>query len=226
MFERLRRSFPADPRLVATRETTQTWERLVQIDKAIGTVRTTVSTTASAATALARVAIRLAAPDSAEHGSADQGSGSSGSAPSKDQRADERASIRATNEWAGPASLAVGPTSGELAVGQPRWRRALRPDLVVGWPEGWLRVTPVSLQFTPIRQRRGRGRAGRDGHIVTTEMIELTHDDLVDLELVPLGRRTAGVTAVSSAGDELWILVDDRRKLDEMASRLRYRDRS
>ena len=197
LFDRLRRTFPDDPRLDATSETAQTWERLVRVDKAIGTVRTTVTTTAGAAAAIVRAAL----PSGDDQPSGPQGP--------------QREPVRAKHEWSGPASLAVGPTTGELAVGESRWRRTLRPDLVVGWPSGWLRLTPTMLEFTPDR---------RQGSTVT--VVHLDAAQIVDLELVPLGRRNDGVTVVSDEGDELWVLVEDRRKLDEMAVRLRYGDRS
>jgi len=76
---------------------------------------------------------------------------------------------------------------------------------------GWLRVAPSGIEW--IAEKAGG----------STHAIVLGFDDIAAIELEPFTRRTAGLTLTTNRTDELWLLVDDRRKLDKVLGALRYR---
>ncbi|NOX30585.1 MAG: hypothetical protein GXP35_11150 [Actinobacteria bacterium] len=208
MLDRFQRSFPHDHRLAATEATRQAWHKLISIDRAIGTFRTT----ASASVSIARTAASTITNTIRSKPSAD----STRRIPSADDpMIHDRESVRSKHEWAGTAAMVIGPTSANLRAGQPWHRRVLRSDRVVGFPDGWLRITPNDFLWSPIPSRAA-----------TAEVVQLDSRSLADVELVALGRRRAGLTITTRSGTELWLLIADRRKVDEMLQRLRYRDRS
>jgi len=208
LLDRFQRSFPDDHRLAATEATRQAWHKLTSVDRAIGTFRTTASASVSIARTAASVITKAVRSDS----SADSTRRTTGADNSVTH---DRESVRSKHEWAGPAAMVIGPTSADLRAGQPWHRRVLRSDRVIGFPDGWLRITPNDFLWSPVPPRGA-----------TAEVVQLDTHSLADVELVALGRRRAGLTVTTRSGTELWLLIDDRRKVDEMLQRLRYGNRS
>jgi hypothetical protein len=219
MFDRLRRPFPSDPRLEATTETRQGWDRHITVDRAIGTGRTVVTGVAATATMAARAITSLVGATTDDP-----------SPTAARAAAHERQPERSPHLWSGPAAMVVGPSSPSMRAGQRWYQRLLRTDRVVGFPEGWLMVTPQTLMWSPTARRRQRGPDVRTAATGTrradgaVSVVELGRSDLADVELVAIGRHNAGLTITTRAGAELWLLVDDRKKLDEMLQQLRYGD--
>ncbi|MCP3936354.1 MAG: hypothetical protein GY708_13390 [Actinomycetia bacterium] len=193
MFNRFKREFPADPRLAATNETAQAWDRIIGVDRAIAVFR-------GSARAAAKIATRLAALET--------------------RQPVERDRQVSSHEWSGSAELVVGHTSPGLRAGQPFHRRVLRSDYVTGFPAGWLRVSPVELLWQPTPRRDGSPSS------TSIDVARMPASDIVDIELVSLGRHGAGMTVTGASDDQLWLYLPDRRKVDDMALRLRYGDRS
>ena len=146
MFDRLRRPFPSDPRLEATTETRQGWDRHITVDRAIGTGRTVVTGVAATATMAARAITSLVGATTDDP-----------SPTAARAAAHERQPERSPHLWSGPAAMVVGPSSPSMRAGQRWYQRLLRTDRVVGFPEGWLMVTPQTLMWSPTARRRQRG---------------------------------------------------------------------
>jgi len=208
LLDRFQRSFPDDHRLAATEATRQAWHKLISVDRAIGTFRTTTSAGVSIARTAASVITKAVRSDSS-------GDPTRRTPGADDSTIHDRESVRSKHEWAGPAAMVIGPTSADLRAGQPWHRRVLRSDRVIGFPDGWLRITPNDFLWSPVPTRSA-----------TAEVVQLDTHSLADVELVALGRRRAGLTVTTRSGTELWLLIDDRRKVDEMLQRLRYGNRS
>lgn len=203
VLERFRKPFPADERLNATGETAQAWDRIIRIDRAAAVFRTQ-----------ARLARRLAKRLANEV-----------AGTSSDDRSDdlaERQSQVTDFEWSGPAGMVVAKTSPSLRVGQPLHRRLLKTEFVTGFPDGWLRMSPVEVTWQPTPD----GPGSSSGSSRSIDVARMPASDIVDIELVDLGRHGAGLTITGANDDQLWLYVPDRKKLDAMAKTVRYGDRS
>lgn len=122
-------------------------------------------------------------------------------------------------EWAGQAKMVVAKTSPGLRAGQPLHRKLLKTEFVTGFPDGWLRMSTVEVLWQPTPEGPGRSSTSID-------VARMPATDIVDIELVDLGRHGAGMTITGTHDDQLWLLVPDRKKLDVMAASLRYGDAS
>ena len=122
-----------------------------------------------------------------------------------------RTGIRDATRWEGHGSLAVAPSSAPFRRSAPLIRRTASNRLTGGFVPGWLRIAPSGIDWIA---EKASG---------STHAVVLSFDDIAAIELEPFKRRTAGLTVITRETDELWLLVDDRRKLDKVLSALRYR---
>lgn len=187
-------TWPRDERLLADAATRRRWEQIVS---AMRLRRPALAAGRLARRATVRVAAAIRGREPAR----------------RDTRDEEFAPrpVRTSTAWAGTATLVVRPTTEAFTEGLPLLRRAAPSDLLGPMIDGWLRIDGARLRWFADQ---GTG---------ATHAVVIEGADIAAVELVALGRRRGGLTVTTTTGEELWLLLADRRKSDGILGRLRYR---
>jgi hypothetical protein len=122
----------------------------------------------------------------------------------------ENRGVRTATEWSGHASLAIGPTTAGFRSALPVLQRKRPTELTAGLVGGWLQLSPTGLVWYAVRKSGPTPAA-----VIATA-------DITAVELVKLRKRKAGLTVTTTGAEELWLLVEDRRKLDNVLGAVRY----
>lgn len=123
----------------------------------------------------------------------------------------EPRTVRSDDQWVGRALLVSRPTSSAFTAALPVHRRHAPVDLLGSLVDGWVHVEPDQLRWFASS---GTG---------ATSAVVVDAPDVAGIELVDLGRRRGGLTVTTVDGDQLWLVLVDRRKCEGILGRLRYR---